>query len=64
MSCAAGRASYAAYLVHAPAVVLLSVALRYVAMPVEVKFVVVCFAGVPAAFTLGSLASALAFWGA
>jgi len=57
MSRAASRASYAAYLVHAPAVVLLSVALGWVAVPVEIKFVVVFFAGVPVAFILGWLAT-------
>ena len=59
MSRAAGRASYAAYLVHAPVVVVLSVALRWVAVPVEIKFVVVFFAGVPAASTLGMAGDAL-----
>lgn len=57
ISRAAGRASYAAYLVHAPAVVVLSIALRWVAVPVEIKFVVVFLARVPAAFALGWLAT-------
>jgi glucan biosynthesis protein C len=57
MSRAAGRASYAAYLVHAPAIVVLSAALRSVPVPVEIKFIVVFFVGVPAAFTLGLLAT-------
>ena len=57
ISRAAGRASYAAYLVHAPVVVVLSIALRWVAVPVEIKFVVVFLAGVPAAFALGRLAT-------
>jgi glucan biosynthesis protein C len=57
ISRAAGRASYAAYLVHAPVVVVLSIALRWVPVPVEIKFVVVFLAGVPAAFALGRLAT-------
>ena len=50
-----GRASFAAYLVHPPVIVLLSVALQSVAVPVEVKFLVVCALGVAGAFALGWL---------
>jgi hypothetical protein len=48
-----GRASFAAYFVHAPVVVLLSVALSAVAIVVEVKFLVVAAVGVIISFTVG-----------
>lgn len=50
-----GRASFAAYLVHAPVIVMLSVALSSAAVVVEIKFVVVVVAGVVGSFTLGWL---------
>lgn len=50
-----GRASFAAYLVHPPVIVLLSVALQSVAVPAEVKFLVVSAVGVVGAFALGWL---------
>ena len=52
-----GRASYAAYVVHPPIVVVFAIALRAAPLPVEVKFLVVAAAGVAAAFTVGWLAT-------
>jgi hypothetical protein len=52
-----GRASFAAYLAHAPVVVLLSAALSSVAVVAEVKFVVVAVVGVVASFGVGWLAT-------
>jgi fucose 4-O-acetylase-like acetyltransferase len=50
---ALGRASFAAYIVHPPVVVLLSVGLRSVPVVVELKFLVVFALGAAAAFALG-----------
>jgi len=50
---ALGRASFAAYIVHAPVVVLLSVGLRSVPVPVEIKFLAVFTLGAAASFGLG-----------
>ena len=52
---AAGRASYAAYVLHPLVIVLLAVALRVVAAAGEIKFVVVGGLGVIASFALGWL---------
>ena len=52
-----GRASFAAYLVHAPVVVLLSAALSAVAVVAEMKFVVVAVVGVIMSFAVGWLAT-------
>jgi peptidoglycan/LPS O-acetylase OafA/YrhL len=49
------RGSFAAYLVHPPVIVLLGVALQPIAVPVELKFVVVSAFGVTGAFALGWL---------
>ena len=51
----AGRASFAAYLVHAPITVALAASLRHVGVPVEVKFAAVFALSVVAAFALGWL---------
>jgi len=51
----AGRASFAAYLVHAPITVMLAVALREIAVPAEVKLLVVLPTAVVASFALGWL---------
>ena len=51
----AGRASFAAYLVHAPITVILAAALRDVGVPAEVKFLAVLALAVVASFALGSL---------
>lgn len=50
-----GRASFAAYIVHAPITVVLAVALRNAAVPAEVKLVVVFAATLIASFGLGLL---------
>jgi len=50
---ALGRSSFAAYIVHPPVVVLLSVGLSSVAVAVEVKFVAVFALGAVASFALG-----------
>jgi len=52
-----GRASFSAYLAHAPVVVLLSAALASLAVAAEVKFVVVAVAGVVASFGVGCVAT-------
>jgi type IV secretory pathway protease TraF len=48
-----GRASFAAYIIHPPVVVLLSVALSSVTIAAEVKLVAVAVLGVATSFTLG-----------
>jgi glucan biosynthesis protein C len=48
-----GRSSFAAYIVHPPVVVLLSVGLSSVAVAVEVKFLAVFALGAVASFALG-----------
>jgi hypothetical protein len=53
----AGRASFAAYLVHAPITVALAVALRDVGVPAEIKFLSVFALAVVASFALGWLAT-------
>lgn len=53
----AGRASFAAYLIHAPITIALGAALRNVGAPAEVKFVVVFALTVSLAFGLGWIAS-------
>ena len=50
---AAGSASFAAYLLHAPITIALGAALRNVSAPAEVKFVVVFVLTVSLAFTVG-----------
>ena len=50
-----GRASFAAYIIHPPVVVLISVAIRSLAAPIEVKFLVVFAIGAAASFALGFL---------
>jgi glucans biosynthesis protein C len=50
-----GRSSYATYLIHPPVVVACSLVLRDLAVPAEVKFVIVTAVAVPAAFALGHL---------
>jgi len=52
---ALGHASYATYVVHAPIVVALSVALAGIALAAEVKFVAVAALGIVASYTLGWL---------
>lgn len=52
-----GRASFAAYLVHAPITILLAIALREVRIPAELKFLSVFSFGVVASFGLGWLAT-------
>jgi glucan biosynthesis protein C len=52
---ALGRASYATYVVHAPVVVALSVAIAGIAVAAEVKFVTVAGLGIAASYTLGWL---------
>jgi glucan biosynthesis protein C len=49
----AGRGAYAAYLLHPPVLVLLSLAAWPLPLPPEAKFVLVAAAGVVAAFTVG-----------
>jgi Acyltransferase family len=48
-----GRASFAAYIIHPPVLVLLSVGLSSVTIAAEVKFVAVAVLGVATSFTLG-----------
>jgi glucans biosynthesis protein C len=48
-----GRASFAAYIVHPPVLVLLSAGLSSITVAAEVKFVVVAVLGVATSFTLG-----------
>jgi peptidoglycan/LPS O-acetylase OafA/YrhL len=50
-----GRASFAAYALHAPVVVLLSAILSSVAIVAELKFVVVAVLGVAVSFAVGRL---------
>jgi hypothetical protein len=50
---AAGRGSFAAYLIHAPITVVLAAALRDVGVPGEVKFLTVFVVAVGASFGLG-----------
>jgi hypothetical protein len=52
-----GRASFAAYLVHAPITVLLAIILRELGVPAEVKFLSVYALGVVASFGLGWLST-------
>jgi hypothetical protein len=52
-----GRASFAAYLVHAPITILLAIALRDVGIPAETKFLIVFGLGVVASFGLGWLST-------
>jgi peptidoglycan/LPS O-acetylase OafA/YrhL len=52
-----GRASFAAYIVHAPVIVLLSAALSSVAIVAELKLVCVAASGIAISFTLGWLAT-------
>jgi peptidoglycan/LPS O-acetylase OafA/YrhL len=52
-----GRASFAAYLVHAPITILLAIALRDVGAPAELKFLLVFVIGVIGSFWLGWLAT-------
>jgi peptidoglycan/LPS O-acetylase OafA/YrhL len=52
-----GRASFAAYVVHAPVIVLLSVGLRSAPVAVELKFLVVFALGAAVAFGIGWLLS-------
>lgn len=47
-----GRASFGAYLVHAPITIMLAVALREVDVPVEIKFLVVFALAIVASFGL------------
>jgi glucan biosynthesis protein C len=49
----ASRGAYAAYVLHAPVLVLVSLAARPLPLPPEAKFVLVAAAGVVAAFTVG-----------
>jgi glucan biosynthesis protein C len=49
----ASRGAYAAYVLHAPVLVLVSLAALPLPLPPEAKFVLVAAAGVPAAFTVG-----------
>ncbi len=46
-------ASYDAYLVHPPVIVLLAVVMRTSSVPIEAKFVLVSMFGVPLAFAIG-----------
>ena len=48
-----GRASFAAYIIHPPVLVLLSAGLSSVTLAAEVKFVAVAVLGVATSFTLG-----------
>ncbi|HEX5630840.1 MAG TPA: acyltransferase, partial [Acidimicrobiia bacterium] len=52
-----GRASFGAYLVHAPITIALAIALREVAVPAELKFLVVFGLGLVASFALGAVAT-------
>ncbi|HEX6219664.1 MAG TPA: acyltransferase [Acidimicrobiia bacterium] len=47
------RASFAAYLLHAPIIILVAITLREVGVPAEVKFLIVFGLGVVASFGLG-----------
>lgn len=49
----AGRGSYAAYVIHPVVLVLLSLACRPLAIPPEMKFLLVAGLGVPAVFVVG-----------
>ena len=49
------RASFAAYLLHAPIIILVAITLREVGVPAEVKFLIVLGLGVVASFGLGWL---------
>jgi hypothetical protein len=49
----AGRGAYAAYVLHAPVLVLVSLAARPLPLPPEAKFLLVAAAGVVAAFSVG-----------
>ena len=53
----ASRGSYAAYLLHPLVLVVISLAMRPVPVPPEVKFVLVAVVGVPACFAVGYLAT-------
>jgi hypothetical protein len=57
----ASRGAYAAYVLHAPALVLVSLAALPLPLPPEAKFVLVAGAGVVAAFTLGWAVTRSAF---
>ena len=48
-----GRASFAAYIIHAPVIVLLSAGLSSVTVATDVKFVMVAVLGVTTSFTVG-----------
>lgn len=50
-----GRASFAAYILHPPVVVLLSAALSSVTIVIEIKFLMVAVLGVATSFTVGWL---------
>jgi hypothetical protein len=50
-----GRGSFAAYLAHAPLIILLAIGLHGVAVPAEVKFLIVFGLGVVGSFGLGWL---------
>lgn len=52
-----GRASFAAYIVHAPVIVLLSAALSSIAIVAELKFITVAASGIATSFTVGWLAT-------
>jgi peptidoglycan/LPS O-acetylase OafA/YrhL len=52
-----GRASFAAYLVHAPLIILLAIALRDLGMPAELKFLSVFGLVAVASFALGWLST-------
>ena len=52
-----GRASFAAYILHAPVVVLLGAGLSSATMVIEIKFLVVAALGVISSFTVGWLAA-------
>lgn len=57
VTAAAGRASYAAYFLHPLVLVGLSIAMRGLPWPPEVKFLIVAAIGVPASFAVGHLAT-------
>ncbi len=52
-----GRASFAAYLLHAPIIITFAIALRRVGVPAELKFLAVFALGLGASFGLGLLAA-------
>ena len=52
-----GRASFAAYLLHAPITILLAIILREVGIPAEMKFLIVFAFGVVASFGFGWLST-------